>query len=356
MIPAGAVGLAGSAGAVGLAGSAGAVGLAGSAGLVGLAVLGVVVGLALTVIVDRVPARERLLPLRFHCPRCPGARDLLAELAVAEQAAAEQAATAEAREPETDGRAVTDRAPEQQGAESADAAPPADERAGGHARRPTPGPEEQPAPGPEEHPGLPVGALLVPRRPCPGCGARLGARSWALPWITAVLFVGAGIVVEPAALPAHLVLVATLAAMTVIDLELRIIPNRLVYPATAAALALLALAAALTGDPARLGRALIGAALAWAFLFILWVVSPASMGFGDVRLAFLLGLFLGWSSLVGVLVGIFLGFALAAVVGVGLIVTGAAGRKTQVPFGPFLAAGALVAIAAGDGLTSWWTG
>lgn len=272
------------------------------------AALGLVAGVGLTVVVDRVPARERLWPLRFHCPRCPGARDLAAEIDMREEA------LANGREP-----------PE-----------------------PAPG-------GPTEMPGLPLASVLVPGRPCPSCGAGLGARYWPLPWVTAAAFAGAAAVVGATwALPAHLLLAATLVAVTVIDLELRIIPNRVVYPALVASVALLGIAAVADDDPARMGTALAGAGLAWAFLALLWVVSPASMGFGDVRLGLVLGLFLGWQSLLHVLFGVFFGFALAAVIGAGLMVVGRAGRRTQVPFGPFLAAGTALVLVWGDGLSRWW--
>ena len=80
----------------------------------------------------------------------------------------------------------------------------------------------------------------------------------------------------------------------------------------------------------------------------MWVVYPAGMGFGDVRLAFVLGLFLGWLSLGHVLVGIFCGFLLGAVIGVVLVVFRIRSRKDAIPFGPFLAAGAAVTVLVGD--------
>lgn len=281
--------------------------------LIGLA--GLVVGIGLTVLIDRVPARERLLPLRFHCPRCPGARDLRVEVEAREEARRRQALG------ESDGEEV----------------------------------EVVPSgPGPREVPGLAVASMLLPRRPCPGCAAPLGARYWGVPWATAAVFAVMAAAVSGWALPAHLVLAALLVTVTVIDLELRIIPTRLVYPALLASVVLLGVAAAAEGRATDLTSALLGSGAAWAFLALLWVVSPASMGFGDVRLALVLGLFLGWQSLLHVLVGIFLGFALAAVVGGVLMALGSAGRRTQVPFGPFLAAGTLAALVWGEGLSSWW--
>jgi leader peptidase (prepilin peptidase)/N-methyltransferase len=119
---------------------------------------------------------------------------------------------------------------------------------------------------------------------------------------------------------------------------------------------LLAAAAALTGDWHRFGQALLGAALAWLALFAIHVVSPAGMGFGDVRLAFVLGLFLGWLGLSKVLTGLFLGFFLGAVIGIVLIALRLRSRRDHIPFGPFLAAGAVVAVLSGSALTGWLFG
>ena len=121
------------------------------------------------------------------------------------------------------------------------------------------------------------------------------------------------------ALPAYLVFFTSLLAISVIDFDLHIIPNRIVYPTIFVSVPLLAVAAAAEGDWGRLRHALIGAALAWLALLVIHLISPAGMGFGDVRLAFVLGLFLGWLSLRHVLTGMFLGFLLGAVIGVGLV-------------------------------------
>ncbi len=170
-------------------------------------------------------------------------------------------------------------------------------------------------------------------------------------WAAAALRFGA----DPA-LPAYLVFFTSLAAVSLIDLDLNIIPNRIVYPTILLSVPLLAVAAAVDGDFNDLGRGLVGGGLAFLALALVWVVYPAGMGFGDVRLAFILGLFLGWLSLGHVLVGIFCGFLLGAVVGVVLVVFKIRSRKDAIPFGPFLAAGAAVTVLVGDPLVSWWLG
>lgn len=165
--------------------------------------------------------------------------------------------------------------------------------------------------------------------------------------------VSAGVAVRfgvDASLPAHLVFVACLVTVSVIDLDLFLIPNRVIYPALTAMAALLALAAVVDGDAARLRTAAIGGAGAWAALLLVHLVSPAGMGFGDVRLAGLIGVSLGWLGYPQVVGGLFAGFAAASVVGVALIVIRRKGRKDPVPFGPFLAVGALFILLGGDRL------
>lgn len=157
-------------------------------------------------------------------------------------------------------------------------------------------------------------------------------------------------------LPAYLVFAGSMVAVTVIDLEHYLIPNRVVYPTMAAAGPLLVLAAAAGARWEALGRAALCSAAAWALLLVVHVVSPEGMGFGDVRLAAVLGLFLGWLGFGHLFLGIFLGFLLAAVAGVVLMLGGRRTRKQAIPFGPFLAAGALLAVLAGAPLLDWYAG
>lgn len=206
-------------------------------------------------------------------------------------------------------------------------------------------------------PGWPVTAWLRPGAACPVCGRSLPNRYWLVPVATAALF-GAGAARFGAdwALPAYFVFLASLVAITVIDYQLQIIPNRIVYPTIFVAVPLLAVAAAASGDWGALGRALIGASAAWLALFAIHLVSPGGMGFGDVRLSFILGLFLGWLSYSHVFVGMFLGFMLGAVVGGGLVLFRVRSRADHVPFGPFLAAGAILGVLFGNALVRSWLG
>lgn len=158
------------------------------------------------------------------------------------------------------------------------------------------------------------------------------------------------------ALPAYLVLAAALVALSAIDLEHYILPNRIVYPLALAMIVLLAIASLGDDDLDALVRGLAAGLVAFAIFFVLHMISPRSMGFGDVKLAFVLGLSLGWLGWGEVLLGLFLGFLYGAVVGIVLIATRIRRRNQALPFGPFLAAGALSAILVGDAVITWYRG
>ncbi|MFI5045570.1 MAG: prepilin peptidase [Acidimicrobiia bacterium] len=157
------------------------------------------------------------------------------------------------------------------------------------------------------------------------------------------------------ALPAYLVLAAALVALSAIDLEHYLLPNRIVYPLTVAMIALLGVASIGDDDIDAFGRGLLAGAIAFAVFFVLHVISPRSMGFGDVRLSFTLGLALGWLGWGELFLGIFLAFVYGAVVGIALMLFFRRDRKQAVPFGPFLAAGTLTAILVGQAIITWYT-
>lgn len=202
---------------------------------------------------------------------------------------------------------------------------------------------------------VPVISWLVLRGRCRTCGRSISARYPLIELATGALFVAAAVRLgaDPA-LPAFLVVLAALVAISAVDLERSIIPNRIVYPALFVAGPLLLVAAVVTGDWRSLREAALGGALAWGLLHLVWLVSPRGMGYGDVRLAGLVGMVLGWLSLGHVLVGLFLGFLTASVTGVGLIVTKRRTRKDKLPFGPFLALGALLAVLFGRPIIDWY--
>jgi leader peptidase (prepilin peptidase)/N-methyltransferase len=211
---------------------------------------------------------------------------------------------------------------------------------------------------------LPVVIDRVPEKvpvlagPFPEPGRSLRTRSgWVVALLTAALWGATAARFEWAwELPAYLVLAATLVALSVIDLQCFLLPNRIVFPLAGVSVVLLGLAAVADDDLGAYGRGLLGGAIAFAAFFALHIVSPRSMGFGDVKLSFVLGLalgYLGWGKL---LLGLFLGFFYGAVIGVMLIVTGLRTRKDHVPFGPFLAAGTMTAILVGQTVIDWYKG
>lgn len=167
---------------------------------------------------------------------------------------------------------------------------------------------------------------------------------------TAVRFRGGAVV------PAYLVFFLCLITITVIDADRQIIPNYIVYPTILASVPLLALAALAGGDWARFGHSLMGASIAWLTLFAIHLISPGGMGFGDVRLAFVLGLFLGWISLLHVFTGMFAGVLLICAVGIILAVLRLRSLQQHIAFGPFLAAGSTLAVFAGEAINRWWRG
>ncbi|MEV8016787.1 A24 family peptidase [Streptomyces sp. NPDC086554] len=135
--------------------------------------------------------------------------------------------------------------------------------------------------------------------------------------------------------------------LAVVDFTVHRLPDVLTLPLAGAALVLLGGAALLPEHGGSWLNALYGAlALAGAY-FVLFLISPNGMGFGDVKLALALGAVLGWYGWGVLLLGTFAGFLLASLHGVGLVIARRAGRKTAIPFGPFLIGGAFVGLMIG---------
>ena len=212
--------------------------------------------------------------------------------------------------------------------------------------------------------GGPVNAVIarVPRkepvRPAIRFGLGGTRRALMVQLACAALFAAAGLRfgLSPA-VPAWLVLFAALVAISVIDLEHYIVPNRILIPLTAAAVPLLALA---TLDE-RAGledfvRGLIGGVVGLVVMFALNLISPRGMGMGDVKMSFPLGLYLGFLGWGAMVLGFFVAFLLGALVGIGLMALRRRGRKDHIPFGPFLAAGTVVASLWAGPILRWYTG
>jgi leader peptidase (prepilin peptidase)/N-methyltransferase len=202
---------------------------------------------------------------------------------------------------------------------------------------------------------LPVLSWIVLRGRCAHCGDRIGVRYPAIELATAVLFVAVTARVGfTAALPAFLYLAAIAVALTVIDLDTKRLPNRIVLPSYGVAGVLLAVAAAADGDWGSAVRAVLAMGVLLAVYFVIWFVYPPGMGWGDVKLAGVLGLYLGWIGWGAVAVGAYAAFLLGGVVGLAMMVARRAGRKSKIPFGPYMLTGAMLALFATTPLISWY--
>ncbi|MGY1695430.1 MULTISPECIES: prepilin peptidase [unclassified Geodermatophilus] len=182
-------------------------------------------------------------------------------------------------------------------------------------------------------------------------GAVLGGRGGAAPRgvleaATAALFALAALRFGPTAeLPAWLWLATAGVLLAVVDLRERLLPNRVVLPALAGGAALLCLAAVAGGAWDALLRAVLAAAALFAVYLTMALVSPG-LGMGDVKLAALLGLYLGWLGWPAVVLGALAGFVLQAVVALALLATRRIGLRGELPFGPAMLAGAALVAAA----------
>jgi leader peptidase (prepilin peptidase)/N-methyltransferase len=172
-----------------------------------------------------------------------------------------------------------------------------------------------------------------------------------------VLFVVAAVRFDDASvgeLFAFLVLFTALAALAVIDGEIYRLPDLIVLPTLAASIPIIVIVSVAVDEPDRIRYALVGAAVYFGFLFVAHLISPRGMGFGDVKLAAVMGLYVGWlgtsyvEALALVLWAMLLGFLTGTVLGVVLLVARRGSRP--VPFGPFLALGCVAAIVLSEGL------
>jgi leader peptidase (prepilin peptidase)/N-methyltransferase len=151
-------------------------------------------------------------------------------------------------------------------------------------------------------------------------------------------------------LVAFLYFAAVSIALTLIDLDTHRLPNSIVLPSYIVGGSLLTLAALLSGAWESLARAGIGMAALYGFYWLLRLVRPDGMGGGDVKLAGVVGLYLGWIGWGALAVGAFAAFAIGGVVGLILIAARKAGRKSAIPFGPFMLIGAWTGVFAGQAI------
>ncbi len=199
---------------------------------------------------------------------------------------------------------------------------------------------------------VPLVSWAALRGRCRACSARIGWEPVALELATAGAFVALALQFddEPWLFAAHAVFAAGLVAQTGIDLATRRLPREVTYTAIAVGAPLLAIAALAADEPRRIWMAAVGAAIATALMGAIHLAARGGMGDGDVRFAPLLGLYLGYQNPGIVPLGLLLGFFFGSIVGVVVMVRSDAGRKASVAFGPFLAAGAFVAVFVGQDL------
>lgn len=195
---------------------------------------------------------------------------------------------------------------------------------------------------------VPILSWLLLRGRCRNCGEPISPRYPLVEALTAVLMALVPIFLGPDDDQwIGYALVLILVPLTFIDLDHQILPNKITYPAVPIAIGLTA-----AFDLGRLPEHLIAGAGAFAFMFAAVWVYPKGMGVGDVKLAGVLGLFLGRE----VVPALFSAFLLGTVVGIGVMAAKGvrAGRKTKVPFGPFLAVGALIGLYVGHDIVEWY--
>jgi leader peptidase (prepilin peptidase)/N-methyltransferase len=205
---------------------------------------------------------------------------------------------------------------------------------------------------------LPVLGWLLLRARCRACRAPI---SWSYPAVELVMGALWAIVTLRLAtaglgwaVPAYLALAFICLVLAVIDASTRLLPNRITYPAFPVLLGLLLVASVGLGDLGRLARGLAAAAAVGAFFLLLALISPRGMGLGDVKLAPTLGLAMGWLSWGTVAVGVFAAFLLGGLAGVAAILVLGLTRKSLLPFGPWLVAGALLGVLAGADVAAWY--
>jgi len=216
---------------------------------------------------------------------------------------------------------------------------------------------------------IPVISWLVLRGRCRNCSSLISIRYPVVELLTGLLFAAVALrFSQPLDIPAYalaatailllafLYFAAISVALAAIDLDTHTLPNSLVLPAYIVIAVLLVAASVVYGDYSQLLSAAIGGVALFAAYFVMALVYPGGMGFGDVKLAGAIGLllgFLGWGPLV---VGAFSAFLLGGLFGIALLVSRKANRKSGIPFGPWMLAGAWLGIFIGERIWNWYLG
>jgi leader peptidase (prepilin peptidase)/N-methyltransferase len=223
------------------------------------------------------------------------------------------------------------------------------------------------------------GSIVRPASHCPRCGAEIAGRdnipvlswlalrgrcracrapiSWRYPLVelgTAALFaLTVAVIGAHADLPAHLIVAAGFVALGVIDLDTKRLPVKVLWPTFGIAALAFVIAAVVDDRFGDLGRAALGALIGFAVFRLIHAARPDGMGYGDVRLASVCGMALGWHGLADVALGLYGSFVLGALISVPLLALRRARFKSAIPFGPFLVVATMLQILAGGPLADW---
>lgn len=204
---------------------------------------------------------------------------------------------------------------------------------------------------------IPVISWFALRGKCASCGEPISARYPIVEATVAFLFAMTPIVIGVSwVLVAYWWFAGISFVLILTDLDHHRIPNRILYPGVVAGAVLLSAGALIDGDLGALGRAYLGAGAYFAFLLAVALIAKGGLGFGDVKLAVLLGMFTAYQSwrelIVAVAAAVFIGGAVAIV----LLAARRKGRKDAIAFGPSMVLGSYVALAAGTQIADWYLG
>jgi leader peptidase (prepilin peptidase)/N-methyltransferase len=194
---------------------------------------------------------------------------------------------------------------------------------------------------------IPVLSFLSTGGKCRYCNTKISIQYPIVELMTGFFFLAAylkfGFTVQ---LFIYLLLISALISVTFIDYQYMIIPNKITYP-----LIVISLLSAIIFDYLTIFQSLLGIVIPSLLLLIVAFIFKGGMGMGDVKLAAAIGGFMGWSY---TLAGIFIGSLFGSIIGLSLMGLGIIGRKTRIPFGPFICIGAVIMIFFGDILFNWY--
>jgi len=186
-------------------------------------------------------------------------------------------------------------------------------------------------------------------------GSLVSVRSVMVRAVTAGLAIGVVAVIGLRfVLPAYIWFVAVTVVLTITDMDEKLIPNRITLPAGAIGAGLLIVGTLLDGDPERILWAAIGAAGYFTFMLILALVVPGGLGFGDVKLAPILGAFVAAEHLGYVVIAGIGSYVVGGITSAVLLITRVKSRKDTIPFGPYMVIAAYVALFAGERIIDWY--